>query len=201
MSAPAGYIELERAVDSIVIGRRHRTDLGDIDALAASIDRDGLLQPPTITPDGVLVCGLRRLAAIKKLGWRRVSVWVRSGISDRLGHLLAEQDDNQLHKPLGPVEAASLYREIKELMAEDAARRKAKTQFQEGHEPGKHGPAESTGPATSPQLGDARAQAAQMVTGSSSYTRLEQIGFLQRLADDPAVSEALRTQARDGLAQ
>ncbi len=201
MSAPAGYIELERAVDSIVIGRRHRTDLGDIDALASSIDRDGLLQPPTITPDGVLVCGLRRLAAIKKLGWRRVSVWVRSGISDRLGHLLAEQDDNQLHKPLGPVEAASLYREIKELMAEDAARRKAKTQFQEGHEPGKHGPAESTGPSASPQLGDARAQAAQMVTGSSSYTRLEQIGFLQRLADDPAVSETLRTQARDGLAQ
>jgi len=40
-----------------------------------------------------------------------------------------------------------------------------------------------------------------MVTGSSSYTRLEQIGFLQRLADDPAVSEALRTQALDGLVQ
>ena len=201
MSAPAGYIELERAVDSIVIGRRHRTDLGDIDALAASIDRDGLLQPPTITPDGVLVCGLRRLTAIKKLGWRRVSVWVRSGISDRLGHLLAEQDDNQLHKPLGPIEAAALYREIKQLMAEDAERRKAKTQFQDGHEPGKHGPAESTGPAASHQLGEARTQAARMVTGSSSYTRLEQIGFLQRLADDPAVSEALRTQAREGLAQ
>ena len=73
MSAPAGHIELERAVDSIAVGRRHRTDLGDIDALAASIDRDGLLQPPTITPDGVLVCGARRMAAIKKLGWRRVS--------------------------------------------------------------------------------------------------------------------------------
>ena len=123
MSAPAGHIELERAVDSIAVGRRHRTDLGDIDALAASIDRDGLLQPPTITPDGVLVCGARRMAAIKKLGWRRVSVWVRSGISDRLGHLLAEQDDNQLPKPLTAIEAAALYREIKELMAEDAARR------------------------------------------------------------------------------
>ena len=40
-----------------------------------------------------------------------------------------------------------------------------------------------------------------MVTGSSSYTRLEQIGFLQRLADDPTTSEVLRAQARDGLAQ
>lgn len=201
MSAPTGYIELERAVDSIGIGRRHRTDLGDIDALAESIDQHGLLQPPTITPDGMLVCGLRRLAAIKKLGWRRVSVWVRSGISDRLGHLLAEQDDDQLHKPLTPIEEAGLYREIKELMAEDAARRQKATQFQDGHEPGKHGPADSAAPSAAHQLGDARAQAARMVTGSSSYTRLEQIGFLQRLADDPAVSEALRTQAREGLVQ
>ena len=201
MSAPAGHIELERAVDSITIGQRHRTDLGDIDALAASIDRDGLLQPPTITPDGVLVCGARRMAAIKKLGWRRVSVWVRSGLSDRLGHLLAEQDDNQLHKPLTPIEAAALYREIKALMAEDAARRKAKTQFQDGHEPGKHGPADSAGPSDQHQLGDARTQAARMVTGSASYSRLEQIGYLQHLVDDPNTPEAIRVQARDGLAQ
>ena len=96
--------------------------LGDIDALAASIGRDGLLQPLTITIDGVLVCGARRLAAIKKLGWRTVNVWVRSGLSDRLGQLLAEQDDNMLHKPYTQLEAAGLYREIKELMAEDAAR-------------------------------------------------------------------------------
>lgn len=201
MSTPAGRIELERTVDSITVGRRHRTDLGDLDALAASIERDGLLQPPTITPDGTLVCGARRLAAIKQLGHRRVSVWVRSGISDRLGHLLAEQDDNQLHKALSPIEAAGLYREIKELMAEDAARRKAATQFQDGHEPGEHGPADSAGPPAPGQLGDARAQAARMVTGSSSYTRLEQIGFLQHLTDDPTVSEALRAQARDGLTQ
>lgn len=40
--------------------------LGDINELAASIDRDGLLQPITITPDGVLVCGVRRLAAIRQ---------------------------------------------------------------------------------------------------------------------------------------
>jgi len=201
MNTPDGRIELERTVDSITVGRRHRTDLGDLDALAASIERDGLLQPPTITPDGTLVCGARRLAAIKQLGHRRVSVWVRSGISDRLGHLLAEQDDNQLHKSLTPIEAAGLYREIKELIAEDAARRKAATQFQDGHEPGKHGPADSAGPPAPGPLGDARAQVARMVTGSSSYTRLEQIGFLQRLTGDPAVSEELRGQARDGLAR
>ncbi|WP_338009741.1 hypothetical protein [Janibacter hoylei] len=57
MSTPDGRIELERTVDSITVGRRHRTDLGDLDALAASIEREDLLQPPTITPDGTLVCG------------------------------------------------------------------------------------------------------------------------------------------------
>ena len=74
-----------------------------------SIARDGLLQPITITPDGMLICGARRLAAIRQLGWKTVNVWVRSGISTTLGQLLAEQDDNLLHKPLTPVEEASLY--------------------------------------------------------------------------------------------
>ena len=129
MTTGRGRIELERVVDSIVVGRRHRSDLGDLDALAASIDRDGLLQPLTVTPDGVLVCGARRLAAIKALGWRTVNVWVRSGVSDRLGQLVAEQNDNVLHKPLSQLEAASLYRELKQVMAEDAARRQANTQF------------------------------------------------------------------------
>ena len=68
MSSGPGHIVLERALVSIQVGRRHREDLGDIDALAASIEREGLLQPITITPDGVLVCGLRRLAAMRKLG-------------------------------------------------------------------------------------------------------------------------------------
>ena len=52
MTAATGHIELDRTVESIQVGRRHRRDLGDLDALAASIERDGLLQPITITPDG-----------------------------------------------------------------------------------------------------------------------------------------------------
>lgn len=200
MSAPAGHIELDRTVESIQVGLRHRQDMGDLDALAASIERDGLLQPITITPDGVLVCGARRLAAIRQLGWRTVSVWVRSNISDRLGHLLAEQDDNQLHKSLTALEAAELYREIKQLMAEDAARREAAGQFSSEYQPRWNGTAESAEPLTTPQ-GDSRRQAAQMVTGTASYTRLEQIGYLQRLATDPTTAEPLRAEAQTGLAQ
>lgn len=191
MSAPAGFIELERSVASIRVGRRHRTELGDLDALAASIDRDGLLQPITLTPDGVLVCGARRLSAIKQLGWKSVNVWVRSGISDRLGHLLAEQDDNVLHKPLTQTEAAALYRELKTLMAEDAARRQAAARFSTEHQPGSDGGAHCAPPSPG-SSGKTREQAAAMIPGGASHTTLDKVGYLQQIADDPAQPAELR---------
>lgn len=196
MSTP-GHIELDRTVDSLHVGRRHRADLGDIDALAASIERDGLLQPLTVSPDGVLICGARRLAAIKQLGWRTVNVWVRSGISDRLGHLLAEQDDNVLHKPLTALEAAALYRELKSLMAEDAARRKAATQFRSDNQPGTDGPGKF--PEPSGATGEAREQAAGMIPGGASYKTLDKIGFLEQAATDETLPEHVRAAAQRGL--
>ena len=124
-----GHIELERQIDSITVGVRHRRDLGDMTALMRSIEEVGLLQPITVTPDGVLVCGLRRLEAMRRLGKRTLSVWVRSGISDQLSHLLAQQDENEQRKPLSPVETARLYDEIKILEKEDSQRRQAATRF------------------------------------------------------------------------
>lgn len=59
-----GHIELDRAVDSIAIGVRHRVDLGDLSPLMTSIERLGLLQPITVAPDGTLLCGRRRLEAV-----------------------------------------------------------------------------------------------------------------------------------------
>lgn len=199
MTAATGHIELDRTVESIQVGRRHRRDLGDLDALAASIVRDGLLQPITITPDGLLVCGVRRLAAIRQLGWRTVNVWVRSSISDRLGHLLAEQDDNQLHKTLSPLEAAGLYREIKELMTEDAARRDQATQFSTANQPRWNGGGNFPPPLTPP--GKVREQAAAMIPGAPSYKTMDKIGYLQHLATDPDTPDPLRAEAQAGLAQ
>lgn len=192
-------IELDRTVDSIQVGHRHRADLGDIDALAESISTQGLLQPVTITPDGVLVCGRRRLAAIQQLGWRTVSVWVRSGISDRLGHLLAEQDENVHRKPLSQVEAAALYRELKQLMAEDAERREHATRFSSENQPGADGGGKFPPPSDGPK-GKAREHAAAMIPGAASYKTLEKINAMQRIADDPQQPEALREQVASELA-
>ena len=203
-SGGPGYIQLQRALDSIKVGRRHRRELGDVDSLAASMEENGVFQIITIDPDGNLVCGLRRLAAMRKLGWKTADVWVRPGISDRLGELLAEQDDNLLHKPLTLTEQAALYRELKTLMAEDAARRQEASRFTAGGpNPRSHGAATVAGPSTSPAptdpapagSGDSRAQAAIMVTGRASYTSMERIGELQRLASDESQPATVRERA------
>lgn len=199
-TVPAGHIELERAVYSIIVGRRHRQDHGDLTPLVESIRRNGLLQPITITLDGHLICGARRLAALKLLGIKTVNVWVRSGISDRLGELLAEQDDNLLHKPLAQLEAAALYRELKTLLAEDAARRQEATRFRATDDDGEDGPGNLPGPWDTP-AGEARVQAAQIVTGRDSHKTLERIGRIEALANDESQPASVRRQAAEEVAR
>jgi ParB family chromosome partitioning protein len=65
-----------RPLDAIVVGDRHRRELGDIERLAGSIAKIGLLHPIVITPANVLIAGERRLAAVKALGWDRMPVTV-----------------------------------------------------------------------------------------------------------------------------
>ena len=198
MSDAHGHIELERRVDSIKVGLRHRSDPErDLAPLMRSIERLGLLQPVTITPDGVLVCGHRRLAAVKELGWTTLRVWVRTGVSDHLTQLLAEQDENTMHRPLSPLDASRLYRELKELLAEDAARRQRATRF--GATDGEEGDggADSAPPHTEP--GKSRNQAAQMVTNSASHTRLEQICTIESIAADEATPTSVRKVAEEEL--
>lgn len=198
MSEQQGHIELERTVDSIVIGARHR-EYGDLHPLMKSIERFGLLQPVTITPEGVLLCGSRRLEASKRLGWSILKVWVRTGISDDLSRLMAQQDENALHKPLEPMEAAALFTEMKTLLEEDAARRQRQTQFgaESGESAGRAGDAESASPQAG--AGAVRRQAAMMITGKASHTRLEQICEMERIAADKTNPSTLRNVAEDEL--
>jgi ParB family chromosome partitioning protein len=191
-----GHIELDRALDSIVIGTRHRKDPGDLAQLMDSIDRLGLLQPVTITPDGVLVCGWRRLQAVRGLGWHSMKVWVRSGISDKLQGLLAQQDENQLHKPLNELEKAALYRELKVLRAEEAERRMQATQFGAQGAVGSPGPAPGAEPG---DPGDARAQAAMAITGKASYNTHERVCALMDWASRKATPPEIRAMANAAL--
>jgi ParB family chromosome partitioning protein len=194
MSETRGHIDLDRAIDSIIVGARHRKDPGDLGKLAESIDRMGLLQPVTITPDGVLVCGWRRLEAVRRLGWNSMKVWVRSGISDKLNALLAQQDDNELHKPLNELEKAGLYRELKAIRAEEAEARMQATQFGAGTENSGYAPGAQPG-----ETGAARRQAAMAITGKASYSTHERVCALMDWASRKATPPEIRAMANDAL--
>jgi ParB family chromosome partitioning protein len=189
-----GHIELERRIDSIVIGERHRRDVGDLTPLMDSLQRVGLLQPVTISPDGYLICGYRRLEAATRLGWSTLRVWVRSGISDELTRLLAERDDNATHKPLSSIEAAHLFAEMKALLKGDAERRKRATQF--GSTPNESA-GQNGGPDSGPpsSAGRISRQAALMVTHKASHARLEQILEMERVAANRSLPADLRKVA------
>lgn len=198
-------------VESIIVGTRHRKDAGDLDALAVSIDQLGLLQPITVTPDRVLVCGWRRLQAVKRLGWRSIKVWVRSGISTPVAMLLAERDKNTQRKDYSPLEKEALYREIKTLLREDAAHRQAQTRFggargnanKRADKSGADGGVRRTPPGhpVEPRPageGKVRERAALIVTGRKSQNTLERISALVDLARD-AQPERIRAMAAEAL--
>lgn len=188
-----GHIELTWAVDAIRVGRRVRADLGDVEGLAASIrSTGGLLQPITLTPDGWLICGRRRLEAVRQLGWTTVNVWVRAGISTRLEMLLAEREENTARKPLTLTEATTLYREMKALLAEDAARRQQAT-----HMHGSAGQAEPGAANFAAPAGEARQQAAALV--GYSHTTLDKVATVQDAARDEQTDPGVRELATQHL--
>lgn len=69
-------VVLHMRVADIRVGDRRRKDYGDIDGLAANIEKRGLLHPIVIDDDDHkhLVAGGRRLDAVKRLGWDKVPV-------------------------------------------------------------------------------------------------------------------------------
>lgn len=69
-------IKQKMPLSSILVGERFRTDLGDIDALAANIAEYGLLSPLVVSSDGTLIAGGRRYAACRQVGLPDVPVVV-----------------------------------------------------------------------------------------------------------------------------
>lgn len=92
----------------IKIGKRFRKDLGDIDALAASIERLGQLQDIVVGPDGQLIAGYRRVKAVQQLGWKTIRAYKATNLDDAIDRLLAERDENTERKAPNPSEAVSI---------------------------------------------------------------------------------------------
>ncbi len=97
-------------VSDIDTGERYRKDMGDLPALARSIDAVGLLHPIVVMgkPEGgwLLVAGERRLRACRDLlRWERIHVRIVPGTIDLLR---AERDENEVREPFTPSEAVAI---------------------------------------------------------------------------------------------
>lgn len=66
----------------IVVEDRQRQDYGDIDDLAESLSKFGLIQPIVINHDRRLIAGGRRFAAATKLGWATIDVVYKETLSE-----------------------------------------------------------------------------------------------------------------------
>lgn len=197
-----GHLLLEQAINQIRRGSQYRREPDeDLEELCASLERVGILNPPAITEDGVLITGNRRLAAMERLGWRVTPVWVVPDVSDKLSYVLAIRDEQTLQKALKPLEQAELYEELKALYAEDAQRRDAATRFGSPERDAHVAEARTGGADSAPPAGGgkARVQAARAVTGRDSRTMLEQINELRRIAADDDEDPYVRQEAAEAL--
>jgi ParB family chromosome partitioning protein len=98
------------SIAEIVIGSRVRTDMGDIESLADSMKRHGLLHPVVVKKDKTLVAGHRRIEAARQLGWETIPVTMIE-VADLLS---AERDENAERKDFTPTEAVAIGRLIEE---------------------------------------------------------------------------------------
>lgn len=119
-----------RDINSIVVGERHRKDLGDIKGLAQSISDFSLFHPIVVKSDGQLIAGQRRLEACKSLGWTKIPVRV----IDIRDVTRGEADENAVRKDLTPSEAVAIAKALEPEIKKDVGERQT-VQIQQKPEP------------------------------------------------------------------
>jgi N6-adenosine-specific RNA methylase IME4 len=96
-------------ISSIIVGDRHRRDMGDLQALANSIADVGLLQPIGLSPSNTLVFGERRLRACRDLlGWTEIP----ARVVDVRSLVEGEAHENEIRKDFSPSERVAIERTI-----------------------------------------------------------------------------------------
>jgi ParB family chromosome partitioning protein len=98
------------AIDWIRVDGRCRKDPGSLESLAASIKKHGLIYPVVITPDGQLISGSRRIAAVRMLGWTHVDTYEVTTLDDASRFLVMERGEGAEHLPMTPGELMKVSR-------------------------------------------------------------------------------------------
>ena len=109
-------------IADIKVKRRIRTDLGDIDALAASMKRYGLISPIVLNGANILIAGGRRLEAARALGWRTINA-VIVNVPEDLDMLEYEVEENVQRQNFTPEEAADALKRIQRIQSPGFFRR------------------------------------------------------------------------------
>ena len=111
-------------IDRIVVNDRIRKDFGDIQELAEDIRTNGLINPPTVNKDYVLLAGERRLRACKSLGWTQIEVHMLD-TRDEAHDLAVEMSENNMRRNFTGSELADGIRRQMELESAKARERMA----------------------------------------------------------------------------
>lgn len=107
------------ALAEIAVGKRHRQDMGDLQPLADSMDRLGLLQPIGVRADFTLIFGERRLRAAQLLGWQTIP----ARVLDVVDIVEAEHDENELRLAFTREERVAIAKEYRRVMGERQGQR------------------------------------------------------------------------------
>lgn len=82
-------------IESIIVDRpnRQRRELTQIEELAESIKAVGLINPPVVTREHILIAGERRFTACRSLGWTSIPVQYADTLDPEVLHLI-ELEEN-----------------------------------------------------------------------------------------------------------
>src|SRR3972149_5000507 len=110
---------MKLALSEVQVGSRLRSDLGDLQALADSIQEQGLLQPIGITLGKQLVFGVRRIEAFKLLGLDSID----ARVVDVTSILEGELAENEVRKSFTIEERVAIGRDVEELLGKRQGQR------------------------------------------------------------------------------
>jgi hypothetical protein len=102
-------------IKDIVIGKRHRTSLGDTESLKKSISEVGLLQPVVVKKGtNELVAGFRRLKALEEMGIHELTEGVHVNFIDIGSIIRGEHDENICRLDFTISEKVAIFEAMKE---------------------------------------------------------------------------------------
>ncbi|MCF7927717.1 MAG: ParB/RepB/Spo0J family partition protein [Spirochaetales bacterium] len=101
-------------IDEIIMKRRVRHDMGNINGLVESIRRYGLMNPIVLNTNKELIAGHRRLQAVKQLGWKSIPALIVN-TEDTADKLEMELEENVQRKELTPEEISEGYNRLERL--------------------------------------------------------------------------------------